>query len=142
MVTFRNFVRIYLPAACQSQAASSAGGESMTIQMQLGQKTFSVSLAETAAAQAFAKRLPVSLHMQELNGSEKYAYLQKALPADPQPVGQIHAGDILVFGKDCLVLFYESFQTPYRYTRIGRVKEASLLPDLSNNQTVAVTFRH
>lgn len=128
---------VCLLAACQAPAASAEEGEPMTIKMQLSGQTFSVALADTAAARAWAKRLPVTLQMQELNGNEKYAYLSKSLPSAPQAVGDIRAGDIMLFGDDCLVLFYASFHTPYRYTRIGRVEH---LPDLSGPQAVSVTF--
>lgn len=132
---------VSLLAACQSPAASAAeGGTTMSIKMQLDKQVFSVTLANTPAARAFANRLPVSLQMSELNGNKKYAYLDAALPAAPQSVGKVAKGDIMLFGKDCLVLFYEAFSTSYRYTPVGRVDNPSALPDLSRQGNVSVVF--
>lgn len=84
-------------------------------------EAFDVALEDNAAAQALVDRLPLAVSMKELNGNEKYADLAKPLPAEEQSVGRISAGDLMLWGDDCLVLFYESFRTPYRYTRLGRV---------------------
>lgn len=84
-------------------------------------EAFDVALEDNAAAQALVDRLPLAVSMKELNGNEKYADLAKPLPAAEQSVGRISAGDLMLWGDDCLVLFYESFRTPYRYTRLGRV---------------------
>lgn len=84
-------------------------------------EAFDVVLEDNAAAQALVDRLPLAVSMKELNGNEKYADLAKPLPAAEQSVGRISAGDLMLWGDDCLVLFYESFRTPYRYTRLGRV---------------------
>lgn len=82
-------------------------------------EAFDVALEDNAAAQALVDRLPLAVSMKELNGNEKYADLAKPLPAAEQSVGRISAGDLMLWGDDCLVLFYESFRTPYRYTRLG-----------------------
>ena len=47
--------------------------------------------------------------MSELNGNEKYFYLESALPTVSEQVEEIHAGDLMLYGDDCLVLFYQSF---------------------------------
>src|SRR5687768_14205731 len=41
--------------------------------MTIGERRFSVTLADTGAARAFATRLPLTLDMAELNGNEKHA---------------------------------------------------------------------
>lgn len=68
-------------------------------------KKFDVQLAKNTTALAFEQLLPISLDMEELNGNEKYAYLGEALPSAPQCPTQIHAGDIMLFGGNCLVIF-------------------------------------
>lgn len=38
-------------------------------------------------------------------------------------MGSIHAGDIMLYGASCLVLFYEDFNTSYRYTPLGYIED-------------------
>ena len=45
--------------------------------------------------------------------NEKVGPLPQALPANDEAVGHIEAGDILLWQGDSLVIFYESFATPY-----------------------------
>ena len=60
--------------------------------------------------------------MQELNGNEKYVYLDTKLPSDAANPGGIQAGDLMLYGDNCIVLFYKSFHTSYTYTKIGHVE--------------------
>ena len=56
---------------------------------------------------------------------------------NPQLVGQIQKGDVMLFGSDCLVIFYDSFETEFRYTKIGHIDN---LGDLGNgNVDVSIT---
>ena len=45
------------------------------ITIEIGDRTFAATLADNATAVAFAKLLPLSLTMNELNRNEKYARL-------------------------------------------------------------------
>ena len=67
--------------------------------------------------------LPITLDMAELNRNEKHAKLPRCLPTDPARPGKIRAGDVLLYGNDTLVVFYETFHSSYRYTRIGRIED-------------------
>ena len=84
-----------------------------TMVLAIADTNFTVSLADTEAARELAKRLPLHLDMTELNGNEKYANLDKPLPAKAEKVHTIEAGDLMLWGSDCLVLFYKTFGTPY-----------------------------
>lgn len=75
-----------------------------------------------------------------MNGNEKYCYLDDGLPTDSRVPSQIRAGDLILYGADCLVLFYESFSTTYRYTPLGRVEDAPGLADALGSGGVAVSF--
>ena len=101
---------------------------------------FTATLEDTDAARAFARLLPMTCEMSELNGNEKYFYLDKRLPADASCPGRIEAGDIMLYGSDCLVLFYQSFNTAYSYTRIGRIDDASALAVVLDSGSATVTW--
>ena len=117
------------------------GGNGDTIMtLTISGQTFFAELAETEAAQSFASLLPRTLQMSELNGNEKYAYLEETLPAKAERPGRIEAGDIMLYGNNCIVVFYESFGTSYSYTRIGKIKEADALKAALGKSGVSVTF--
>ena len=117
------------------------GGNGDTIMtLTISGQTFFAELAETEAAQSFASLLPRTLQMSELNGNEKYAYLEETLPAKAERPGRIEAGDIMLYGNNCIVVFYESFGTSYSYTRIGKVKETAALKAALGKSGVSVTF--
>lgn len=46
----------------------------------------------------------------------------------------------MLYGSDCLVLFYEDFQTPYSYTRIGYLEETDGLSDALGSGSARVSF--
>lgn len=103
-------------------------------------KTFHAYLSDIVAAEAFAKLLPLTLDMSELNGNEKYAYLGGTLPSNAERPGRIEAGDVMLYGTDCVVIFYESFDTPYSYTRIGRISDPEGLKEALGKGSVSVRF--
>ena len=113
-------------------------GNMMTIT--INGQTFLAALCDNETAAALKEKLPLTLDMSELNGNEKYNYLPFSLPTDAGNPGQIHAGDLMLYGSDCLVLFYESFPTSYRYTPIGRINDPSDLADAVGSSGVQVTF--
>lgn len=90
-----------------------------TCTLSVGDQTYSVTLADTEAARALAARLPLTLSMTERNGNEKYANLDQALPTAATQPGEIHTGDLMLYGADCLVLFYADFTTAYSYPWAG-----------------------
>lgn len=112
-----------------------------TLVLTIGDASFIIALADTEAARELSGRLPLCLEMAELNGNEKYASLDSPLPSKAENVRRIEAGDVMLWGKDCLVVFYKSFETPYSYTRIGKIDNASKLADALGKGSVAVTFQ-
>ena len=77
-----------------------------SIAIQVNGKNFSATLEDNRTARDFAERLPLEVEAIELNGNEKYFYLEVDLPNDSEPIRQIHAGDLMLFGSNCVVLFY------------------------------------
>ena len=108
--------------------------------MTVGKRRFAITLTDNAAAHAFAAQLPLTLHMSELNGNEKHADLPKALPANASRPGTIRNGDLMLYGGDTLVVFYQTFQSSYSYTRLGRVDDPSDLAHALGPRGVQVVF--
>ena len=111
------------------------------MQIAVGDTQFRVSLESSDTVTALTEMLPLTLDMSELNGNEKYCYLDESLPSSPQKVGSINAGDVMLYGDSCLVVFYESFDTPYTYTRIGHIDDASDLSGILGSGSVTVSFQ-
>ena len=95
--------------------------------MTVGERRFAITLADNAAARAFAALLPLTLDMTDLNGNEKHVSLPKALPANASRPGTIRNGDLMLYGSDTLVVFYLTFDSSYSYTRLGRVDDPATL---------------
>lgn len=110
------------------------------VEMQIGENVFEIELKDSPTTEKFLKMLPVSFSMRELNGNEKYVYLDKPLPTNPNYSGQIHAGEVMLFGDDCLVLFYKSFRTTYSYTPIGKVTKTESFQSALGRSDVSVRF--
>ncbi len=112
----------------------------IAMQMTIGEHTFTARLYDTEAAQVFAERLPITLEMDELNGNEKFNYLAEKLPTESEQPSEIHMGELMLYGSDCLVLFYEDFSTTYSYTRIGYMEDTSGLIEALGSGSVQVKF--
>lgn len=124
-----------------TDVAGEAGRAAEAVQISVGCKNFTAVLEENASARALAERLPLTVTMDELNGNEKYHYLPDSLPTDPEQPGTIQAGDLMLYGSDCLVLFYESFASSYAYTRLGRITDPTGLAEAVGGGNTEVTFR-
>ena len=110
------------------------------IKIIIGSKTFTATLADSETGEAFAALLPLSVTMNELNGNEKYHYLSSSLPTAAYQPGTIHAGDLMLYGNNCVVLFYETFNSSYSYTRIGAIDNPSGLAEALGVGNVSVRF--
>jgi hypothetical protein len=110
------------------------------IRITIGDRIFSATLENTRTAAEFAKELPLTLRMNELNGNEKYIGLPGKLSAAPECPGRIRSGDLMLYGRSTLVLFYESFPTSYSYTRIGKITAVKGLKDAVGDREITVKF--
>lgn len=111
-----------------------------TVTIQAAGKSFTATLYDNESARAFVAKLPLTLSMDELNGNEKFYFFSERFPTNSEPVGNIKAGDLMLYGSDCLVLFYESFPTSYSYTKLGYVDDVNGLASALGNGSVRVTF--
>lgn len=113
--------------------------EDNRVKVTINGQEFSAVLYDNETARAFKAMLPVTITMNDLNGNEKYHYFNNALPADSTRPGTINEGDLMLYGSSCLVLFYETFQSSYSYTRIGYIEDTSRLRDALGSGDVTVS---
>lgn len=117
------------------------GGEQMQeMIIEVGGQSFQVTLYDNDTVRALMERLPMTLNMEELHGNEKFYYLEEGLPTDSESIGNIQTGDIMLFGSECLVLFFEDFSTSYNYTRIGHIINPQEFAETLPSGTVEVSF--
>lgn len=114
--------------------------ESNRVKITAGGIEFTATLEDNETASALRAMLPMTLDMSELNGNEKYYYLSESLPTKTESIGTIHAGDIMLYGSSCIVIFYETFNTSYNYTRIGHIDDVTELKSALGNGSVTVTM--
>ena len=91
------------------------------IKVIINDKTYNLKLENNNTVEEFINLLPQEFTMNELNGNEKYVYLDKSLSTNSSSPKHIEKGDVMLFGDDCLVIFYKSFDTSYSYTKIGHI---------------------
>ena len=115
------------------------GDEIMTLL--IGNYSFDVKLESNETVKKLLELLPLEIEMTELNGNEKYYYLDSTLPANAKSVGKINAGDVMLYGNDCLVIFYESFSSGYSYTKIGHIEDVSELKAALGKGSVSVIWK-
>ena len=104
-------------------------------------KTFTAELERNKTVEALIKKLPLKIKMSELNGNEKYYYLPYSLPEHSEKVVNIKSGDVMLFSDNCIVIFYKSFKTSYKYTKLAHIKnEKDLSLLIENKKEVEVLF--
>ena len=126
---------VALISSCTIKAQGTA-----KIKIAVGTTSFVASTYDNETARAFIELLPLTIEMTELNGNEKYHYLSGNLPNSPDNPGTINSGDIMLWEQNCIVLFYETFNTSYSYTKIGTVDNPAGLKDALGTGDVNVTF--
>ena len=96
----------------------------------IGTQRFTVTLEDNPTARAFVQLLPVTLDMAELNGNEKHATLPRSLPTNAERPGTIRTGDVLLYGNNTLVVFYETFRSATATRESAASKRAQGWPRL------------
>lgn len=117
------------------------GDEDMKkINLNINGQNFTATLYDNLAVEELLEKLPLNITMSELNGNEKYYYFSDTFTTNAQRVGNIQKGDIMLYGNNCLVVFYDSFSTPYSYTKIGYIDNPDSLEDIVGSGSVQVVF--
>lgn len=104
-----------------------------SVKIIIDNKEYTITLQDNKTVNEFINMLPLELEMNDLNSNEKYTYLDKELSTNSINPKHINKGDIMLFGNNCLVIFYESFDTSYSYTKIGHIDN---LPDLGKDKVI------
>ena len=117
-----------------------SGTMNRNLTVTIGTVSFAALLEDNASARAFAAMLPLEVRMDELNGNEKYTTLSTSLPTAPAVPDMIETGDLMLWGSECLVLFYASFPTSYSYTRLGRIVDPAGLAAAVGSGSATVRF--
>ena len=107
------------------------------IKVVINNKTYTLKLENNNTVEEFIKLLPQEYTMNELNGNEKYVYINNSLSTNSYNPKHIEKGDVMLYGDNCLVIFYKSFDTNYSYTKIGHIAD---LDNLGNNN-IKVQFK-
>lgn len=110
------------------------------MKLTIGHYLFDVNLETNITAKSLLKHLPLELKMSELNGNEKYHYLNFTLPSNAQRVEQIKTGDVMLYGDNCIVIFYKSFASGYSYTKIGHIEDSTNLEKALGSGSVDVVW--
>ena len=104
------------------------------IKVTINDKTYTLILENNIAVEEFINILPQEFTMNELNGNEKYVYMDNSLTTNSYTPKHIEKGDVMLYGDNCLVIFYKSFDTTYSYTKIGHIDN---LDNLGNDSIIA-----
>ncbi len=113
-------------------------GVNNQVKVLIDKKEYTINLEDNETAKEFVNMLPLELNMNELNGNEKYIYLDTTLPTNSSNSKRINVGDVMLYGDNCLVIFYKSFDTSYSYTKIGHIDNLANL----GNDSISVKFEY
>lgn len=111
-----------------------------SIQVTAGNKTFTATLAENTAVDAFVelmKTAPIVINMSDYSGFEKVGSLGISLPTSNSNI-TAQEGDIILYSGNQSVLFYGS--NSWSYTRLGRIDYLSDWEEALGIGDVTVTF--
>ena len=129
--------KLAMAAITAAGMAGSALADTVIV-VSVGESRFAAKVEDTETGRAFLAKLPLTISMTELNGNEKYAY-GVSLPTAAQYYNKIESGDLMLYGSNCLVLFYGS-AGGYSYTRIGKLVSTDGLAAAVGSGSADVTF--
>ena len=115
-------------------------GEITKMKLSINNENFEVQLEVSDTTKEICKHLPLDVAMSDLNGNEKYFYMDLHLPTNKTTPLRIEVGDVMLYQDNCLVIFYESFDSPFYYTRIGKIKNTEKLKETVGKGNVSVIW--
>ncbi|MGH4138329.1 cyclophilin-like fold protein [Clostridium sp.] len=82
-------------------------------------------------------------YQENRNQSGVIYYLSNTIPTASEQPGKIQAGDIMLYGDGCLVVFCETFSSSYNYTRLGYIEDAvSFKKYIGSNLNLGLSFSY
>lgn len=112
----------------------------ININIRIGSSDFSAKLYDNKTVRELIKKFPITYNMSELNGNEKYYYMSESIPTDSKVPDNINKGEIMLYGSDCLVIFYDTFPNSYSYTKLGYIEDASELENAVGKGNIDIKF--
>ena len=116
------------------------GDNMQNIIITIKNKKYEAILYDNSTTKELIKKFPITITMSDLNGNEKYYNFYKSFSTSSENVANINKGDIMLFGDNCLVIFYKSFSTRYRYTKLGYIKNLEDLENSLGKGDIEITF--
>lgn len=116
------------------------GDNMQNIIITIKNKKYEAILYDNSTTKELIKKFPITITMSDLNGNEKYYNFSKSFSTSSENVASINKGDIMLFGDNCLVIFYKSFSTRYRYTKLGYIKNTEDLENSFGKGDINITF--
>ena len=116
------------------------GDNMQNIIITIKNKKYEAILYDNSTTKELIKKFPITITMSDLNGNEKYYNFSKSFPTSSENVANINKGDIMLFGDNCLVIFYKSFSTHYKYTKLGYIKNTEDLENSFGKGDISITF--
>ncbi len=117
-----------------------SNSNSKSAKLLIDNKEYSITLEDNETVDVLINNMPFDLSMSNLNGNEFYSYLDFTLPTNSSNPGKINKGDIYLYGNNCLVIFYESFNTSYSYTKIGKLDDIEVLDNIKSKNNIIVSL--
>lgn len=116
------------------------GDNMQNIIITIKNKKYEAILYDNSTTKELIKKFPITITMSDLNGNEKYYNFSKSFSTSSENVASINKGDIMLFGDNCLVIFYKSFSTHYKYTKLGYIKNTEDLENSFGKGDISITF--
>jgi hypothetical protein len=135
-------------ASCGKSAMTMQNGNNENVNKPTGSKmkitvgtsVFTATLYDNPAATALKGMLPFTINMAELNTNEKFYNFPSTLPTSASAGGNIQVGELMLYGNNCLVIFYKGFNTSYSYTRLGKIDNIAGLVAALGTGNINVKF--
>ena len=123
-----------------NEEVDTMNNEEIKINLIVNNKTFTATLENNETTRALTSMFPMTLNMSDLHSNEKYNYLNSSLTTNSNTPSMINAGDIKLYGNNCLVVFYDNFRNSYSYTNLGKVDNVDDFVAELESESVNIRF--